>query len=153
VVKQVWPCSRRGPAVGRSGPSPLLTVLAVAVLSVLLGACSNLGPDTSTAAEAAAAFHRAIGDGDGGAACGLLAPVTVKELESSSGQSCTEAILGENLPTGPGVQGSQAFGRAAQVQLEDDVVFLSIFGDHWLITAAGCRSRDDRPYDCTLQGG
>ena len=153
MVKRVWPRSRRGPAAGRRGPAPLLTVVAVVVLSVLLGSCSTLGPDTSTAAAAAAAFHRAIGDGDGAAACGLLAPAAVEELEGVSGQSCAEAILGEDLPTGPDVRDSQAFGRAAQVQLDDDVVFLSIFGDDWLITAAGCRSRGDRPYDCTLQGG
>jgi hypothetical protein len=37
--------------------------------------------------------------------------------------------------------------------MDGDVVFLSVFGDHWLITAAGCTARGDRPYDCTVMGG
>ena len=37
--------------------------------------------------------------------------------------------------------------------MDGDVVFLSMFGNRWLITAAGCQPRGDRPYDCTLKGG
>jgi hypothetical protein len=62
-------------------------------------------------------------------------------------------VLSQDLPDARDVQESQAFGRGAQVQLDGDVVFLSIFGGQWLITAAGCQSRGERPYDCILKGG
>lgn len=125
----------------------------VAALPVILTSCSTLGPDTTTAAGVAAAFHRAIQDGDGNAGCGLLAPATVEELEGTNGQPCPEAILARDLPDAHNVQHSQAFGRGAQVLMDVDVVFLSMFGNQWLVTAAGCQSRGDRPYDCTLKGG
>jgi hypothetical protein len=32
------------------------------------------------------------------------------------------------------------------------VLFLTVSGDHWLVTAAGCDARPDRPYDCVLEG-
>ena len=130
------------------------TLAAVAGLwVVLLTSCSTLGPDTTAAAGVASAFHRAVRDGDGNAACALLAPATVEDLEGSSGQSCPDAILTQDLPDTRDVQDTQAFGRAAQVSMDSDVVFLSVFGDRWLITAAGCTPRGDRPYDCTLKGG
>ena len=64
-----------------------------------------------------------------------------------------EAILAQDLPGAHDVRDSQAFGRGAQVLMDGDVVFLSMFGNRWLITAAGCQPRGDRPYDCTLKGG
>jgi hypothetical protein len=120
---------------------------------ILVASCSTLGPDTAAAAEVAAAFHAAIEGGDGDAACELLAPTTVEDVESTSGQSCPDAILTSDVPDAHGVQDSQVFGRGAQVVLAGDVVFLSVFEDRWLVTAAGCTSRGDRPYDCTLKGG
>jgi hypothetical protein len=128
------------------------TLLAVVLPLTLVTACSA-GPDTTAAAGVAAAFHRAIQDGDGTAACALLAPATVEDLEDTSGQSCPEAILGQHLPDAQQVRDTAAFGRAAQVLMDADAVFLSRFGDLWLITAAGCTPRGDRPYDCTLKGG
>jgi len=119
----------------------------------LMTSCSSLGPDTTSAAGVAAAFHRAIQAGDGNAACALLAPATVEDLEGASRQSCPQAILTQDLPHAGDAQHSQAFGRAAQVLMDGDAVFLSVFADQWLITAAGCTSRGDRPYDCTLKGG
>jgi len=98
---------------------------------------STLGPDTTAAAGAAAAFHRATKDGDGNAACGFLAPATVQDLEGTSGQGCPEAILAQDLPGAHDVRDNQAFGRGAQVLMDGDVVFLSMFGNRWLITAAG----------------
>jgi hypothetical protein len=125
---------------------------AVVLPLTLVTACSA-GPDTTAASGVAAAFHRAIQDGDGAAACALLAPATVEDLEGTSAQSCPEAILSQHLPDAQQVQDSEAFGRAAQVLMDGDVVFLSMFGTEWLITAAGCAPRGDRPYDCTLKGG
>jgi len=107
-----------------------ITLAAVAGLSVvLLTSCSTLGPDTTAATGVASAFHRAVRDGDGNAACALLAPATVEDLEGSSGQSCPDAILTQDLPHAQDVQDTQAFGRAAKVSMDSDVVFLSVFGD------------------------
>ena len=150
------PSRGRAPRIpgGRSWPARRFTLAMVAALPVIMVAsCSTLGPDTTAAAGVAVAFHRAIQDGDAGTACGLLAPATVEVLVGSSGQGCPEAILAQDLPDAQDVQESQAFGRAAQVLMAGDVVFLSMFGNRWLITAAGCRSRGDRPYDCTINGG
>ena len=130
------------------------TLALVAALPViLLASCSTLGPDSTAAADVAVAFHRAVQDGDGNAACGLLAPATVEDLESTSGQPCPDAVLAADLTDAREVQDTQAFGRGAQVLMDGDAVFLAVFDDRWLITAAGCTARGDRPYDCTLKGG
>jgi hypothetical protein len=34
-----------------------------------------------------------------------------------------------------------------------DVVFLTVSGADWLVTAAGCTPRPERPYDCQVSGG
>ena len=42
-------------------------------------------------------------------------------------------------------------GRQAQVVTATDTVFLALSGDAWVVTAAGCTPRDDRPYDCEVE--
>jgi hypothetical protein len=44
------------------------------------------------------------------------------------------------------------YGQWAQVRLSEDTVFLGAFPGGWRVVAAGCTPRDNRPYDCTLQG-
>jgi hypothetical protein len=130
-----------------------VAVVAALPLLTLVASCSTLGPDSTAAAGVAAAFHRAVQDGNGNAACAFLAPATMEELEGTSGQSCPDAVLSQDLPDAGDVQDSQAFGRGAQVLMDDDAVFLALFDDRWLITAAGCTPRGDLPYDCSLKGG
>ena len=153
--------AKRRPAEGRAtrvaGGSwwprrPALAALAV-LPAVLVASGSRVEHDATAAAGVASAFHRAVQDADGSASCALLAPATVEDLEGSSGQPCPQAVLAQDLPDAQDVQDSQAFGRAAQVLMDGDVVFLSVFGDRWLVTAAGCTPRGDRPYDCTLKVG
>jgi hypothetical protein len=127
-------------------------VIAVLLLTVVSG-CSSLAPDADAAAAVAENFHRAVADDDGPAACALMAPDTVAVVEQDSGQSCPEAVLGEDLPDGGPVVDRQAFGQLAQVVMSGDVVFLAAFGDRWRVTAAGCVHRDKRPYHCTIEGG
>lgn len=127
-------------------------IVAVAVL-IPLSSCATLGPDDTTAGEVAVRFHQALTDEDGAAACGMLAPETVRELEQTADTVCNRAVLDADLPAAQTVGDSQAFGRGAQVVMDGDVVFLSLFDGRWQITAAGCQPRDDRPYDCTLKGG
>jgi hypothetical protein len=125
---------------------------AAVVLAVLTG-CAGLGPDPAAASRAAERFHAAVADEDGETACALLAPAVVEELESAAGEPCADAVLAEDLPGASGVQTSHAYGRQAQVVMRGDVVFLTVSGAGWLVTAAGCTPRPERPYDCTVSGG
>ena len=115
-------------------------------------ACSTLGPSENAAGTVAVQFHQAVADGDGTLACSVLAPETVHELEQTAGSSCDEAVLDQDLPDAQTAQVSEAFGHGAQVLMDGDVVFLSLFDGQWKVTAAGCQSRGDRPYDCDLKG-
>ena len=125
--------------------------LAVATMSAVT-ACSTLGPSEGAAGEVAVRFHQAVAAGDGTVACSVLAPETVQELEQTAGSDCDQAVLDQDLPDAQTVQVSQVFGHGAQVVMEGDVVFLAVFDGQWKITAAGCESRGDRPYDCDLKG-
>ncbi len=124
--------------------------LAVAVLSTT--SCAAVRPDADTAAEVAVDFAADVTSNDSSAACGLLAPDTRSQLESG-GTPCAQALLKQKVPTGGAIEHTAAFGRGAQVVLRGDVVFLSDFGGRWLVTAAGCRPKDDVGYDCALSGG
>ena len=72
-----------GPA--RCGRHPVATML-IALPLMLATSCSTLGPNIAAADEVAVDFHRSIQDSDGGAACALLAPATVEEVESTGGR-------------------------------------------------------------------
>ena len=88
-------CGRPAPVgVGpsRCGRHPVATML-IALPLMLATSCSTLGPNIAAADEVAVDFHRSIQDSDGGAACALLAPATVEEVESTGGTSCPDAIL------------------------------------------------------------
>lgn len=124
----------------------------VAVLS-WVSACSSLGPDTASAATVAVGFHDAVATGDGAAACALLAPQTATDVATNGNGSCAEGVLDQDMPEAGTVRNSQAFGRSAQVIMAADVLFLALFDGQWLITAAGCHSRREQPYDCAVRGG
>jgi len=127
------------------------TILAVVLLS-WVSSCASLGPDNAAAADAAVAFHQALASSDGAAACVLLAPETAADVASTADSECAEAVLDEGVPVAAKVESSRAFGRSAQVVMDKDVLFLSIFDGQWRITAAGCQSRGEQPYDCQLGG-
>ncbi|WP_315099134.1 hypothetical protein [uncultured Cellulomonas sp.] len=131
--------------------------LAVGAALALAGCTSR--PAAETAGTAARDFYRAVAAADGAGACALLAPATAEALEDDAGLPCDEAILdgdvGETL-TERAQDGStpsgRVAGRQAQVTLPTDVLFLTVSGSRWLITAAGCDPRPPRPYDCVLEG-
>ncbi len=127
----------------------LVAVLAVPILSE----CASLAPDAGAAADVASSFHRALSDGDGAAACALLAPETAAALEQDSGQSCRQAVIDQDIPDGGTALDRQAYGQTAQVLLTGDVVFLASVGDQWRVSAAGCTPRNERPYHCSIEGG
>ena len=123
-----------------------------AIALALLAGCS-LGPDDTAAALAARAFHAAVADGDGAAACGLLSPSAIEELERSDGTRCAGAIRQEQIPEVGEMIRSETYGHNGQVVFEGDTVFLSIFDGEWRVVAAGCTPQGEKPYNCVLAGG
>jgi hypothetical protein len=146
--------------VTRARPTPPRAAYAVAALVVAAtaSACSSR-PDGDDAARTVQDFYRAVTDDDGARACALLAPVTREALEDDTNERCEVAVvegdLGSTLvaraPRDTSASTTVA-GREAQVVVPDDVAFLTVSGTAWLITAAGCDARPDRPYDCALAG-
>jgi hypothetical protein len=130
-----------------------IAVLATIAAVTLTAGCSDSGPRRDAASNTAVLLLTAARDGDGAAACGVLAPDTVSELEQSADASCADAILDEDLPEPSAVRRVDVYGQWAQVVLEKDTVFLAAFPGGWRVVAAGCQSQGARPYDCVLQGG
>lgn len=127
---------------------------AVAGIAVLLtvSGCAGLNPGTDEAARVAEQFHTALADRDADTVCGLLAPGAVERLEGEDTGSCARKLFALDLPEALSVVQSQAYGRNAQVVLDRDTVFLTLSGGSWKITAAGCTSRGESPYDCEVEG-
>jgi hypothetical protein len=125
------------------------------VLALALGAagCAPAGDRAQAADAVAMKLLTAINAHDGSGACALLAPDTAAEVAQSGQKSCAEAILDEDLPAPGAVDSTNVYGQWAQVRLTDDTVFLAVFPGGWRVVAAGCTSRGERPYDCTVQGG
>jgi hypothetical protein len=119
---------------------------------LLASGCAGLNPGTTEAAAAAQQFHQLLDAGNGAAACGLLAPGTLEEIENGAPGSCAHKLPRLGLDPASGVLESQAFGREAQVRLGGDTVFLTRSGGRWVVTAAGCTSRNERPYLCDVKG-
>lgn len=121
---------------------------AAVVLMLAVSACgASDGP-----VRTVTAFYEAVKNGNGPLACGLLAPATREELESSEESPCSEALTDLSLPAVDGTATAQVYGRNAQVRLGGETLFLTENGSTWLITAAGCTPRGERPYDCTIKG-
>ena len=120
---------------------------------VLPTGCADVGSRETSADGIAARLLNAVEAKDGTAACAVLAPDTVADLEQSAGKPCPEAVLDEDLPAPGSVTGTDVYGQWAQVRLSDDTMFLAVFPGGWRVVAAGCKPRKSRPYDCTLQGG
>lgn len=115
---------------------------------VMLGGCGAPADPGATAEQ----FREALANDDGQAACQLLAPSTVEEIELTEGMPCDEALPGLGLPASGGFDSAETYGRNAQAVFDDDVLFLTESGQRWLVTAAGCTPRGERPYDCDVKG-
>ncbi|THJ03069.1 hypothetical protein E7Z54_09885 [Nocardioides sp.] len=117
-----------------------------------MAACG--GDRDGTAEDVATSFYAAIAGADGAAACHLLAPATRDELQQTTGKTCAEAILEEEVPEVTQPIDVQVYGTAGQVRFGTDTAFLAKFRDGWRVSAVGCTpSAGDRPYDCTVAGG
>jgi hypothetical protein len=119
----------------------------------LVTGCAGSEPRRDAVANTAVRLLTAVQDGDGNAACAVLAPDTTAALEQSADASCAEAILGEDLPKPGTVRQIAVYGQWAEVVFDDDTVFLAAFPGGWRVVAAGCTPQGERPYDCVVQGG
>jgi hypothetical protein len=136
-----------------SGPAQLMQVAALASMVLAVAGCSGSNPGADAAAQVAVEFHEMVSSGDPSSGCDLLAPAVVEKLENGSAGTCGEKLSALNLPSATRATESKAYGSSAQVFLDEDTVFLTKTGGHWKITAAGCISRGERPYDCEVEGG
>jgi hypothetical protein len=145
-------CGRRT-AAARGGLVGLALIAALTALT----ACADSGPRQDAAAGVALRLLTAVHNRDGASACAALAPDTAAEVAQSGGGSCPQAILDDDLPGPAGVRTVAIYGQWAQVTLADPggagTVFLAVLPGGWRVVAAGCKSRGERPYDCTVQGG
>ncbi len=128
-------------------------VAAVTLATVVL-ALAGCGPSAreDSAESAAERFAGTLREDDGGAACGMLAPETRRELEESSGTACAEAIVEEDLPQLGAPGEVEVYGHHAEVRGDGDTLFLTDHSGQWLVVAAGCVPRADLPYDCAVKG-
>jgi hypothetical protein len=134
------------------GPGIALVAVAVGT-GVLATGCSSLRPDGGAAAAVATRFHEDVRRGDGRAACALLVESTAQELEQSGDEPCPRALMAARLPDAEDVRGTDAYGRAARVRMDHDVVFLAVVGNRWQVRAAGCTPDGQAPYQCAVKGG
>jgi hypothetical protein len=94
-----------------------------------------------------------VADGDGDAACALLAPATRSELEQSAGKPCPDALIEEHLPQVDEPVAVDVFGTAGEVRYDAEAAFLARYDDGWRVVAAGCTPQPPHPYDCKVTGG
>jgi hypothetical protein len=130
----------------------LLAVVGMMAGTTVVTGCSALNPGTDAAADTVQRFHDELAAGNTGQACALLAPNAVESVEEGEAGSCPDKLAKLSLPQSATVTESRAYGRSAQVLLQDDTVFLTRSGNEWKITAAGCTPRGERPYDCNVKG-
>ena len=121
-------------------------------VTVLLSSCSAAVSGDDPARVVAEEFYAAVAQGDDAAGCALLAPEARSSLEASTGQRCEQAVSQMQLPAAQ-VRRVQVYGQAAFVESDTNTAFLGRFPGGWRVTAAGCRERPDRPYDCQLEIG
>jgi hypothetical protein len=124
--------------------------MGAALAALCCTGCGDGGADKPR--SVAASFENALGAGDGDAACALLAPATLSELEQSSGSPCARAILDQDLPSASSPPDAVAYGSMAQVRYAEETLFLSQFDGDWRVLAAGCTPAHAR-FDCTVRGG
>jgi hypothetical protein len=124
--------------------------LAVAVAVGGVAGCTPAGEQA--ARQTAEQFQSAVRSGDSAAACRLLSDEARGSLEAASTRPCPAALAALRLPAGPPGH-DEVWGGNAQVLLgSSGALFLADFRAGWRVTAAGCTSRPDQPYDCQVEG-
>jgi hypothetical protein len=129
-----------------------MVAVAVVVLA-MAGACGTPSERRDGVTAQVARFERALEAGQRELLCAALAPATREELEQSAKRRCAQAIGEQILPAAGAVRRVDVHGEQARVVLDHDTVFLARFPTGWKVTAAGCRPRPQRPYQCEIKGG
>jgi hypothetical protein len=119
-------------------------------LGAVLCLCTACGGNSDPVTDATTRFLDAVEQGDGEAACAMLAPPTEETL-TSDGTGCATALTDLNLPADGGVRSASVWSDRAQVRTDDDVLFLVELPDGWRVTAAGCTQQPDELYRCQLE--
>lgn len=91
-----------------------------------------------------------MGTSDFPAACALLAPATRERLDRSGG--CVTALAARPTPIDTRILDVQVWGDRAAARTARDTLFVLETPTGWKVSAAGCRSRGEAPYDCALEG-
>ncbi|GIG29693.1 hypothetical protein [Cellulomonas marina] len=136
-----------------AGPSGLVAI------AVCLTCAGCGGPDGDDAVHVALQLETALAAGQGPEACALLLPAAAEAVADRTGNSCDGGVVdlvgvsgadpaAAATTTAPRVA---VAGRQAQVALSGDTVFLARDGEGWVVTAALCAARADRPYDCEVE--
>ncbi len=126
-------------------------VIAGVVLAAGLAGCSAGGRGSPIGPQRTVeAFETALQRGDLSRACDLLAPPTRRDLEAD-GEPCAEALDQQDVPPVAPAGDVEVFGDEAIAHLGGDVLFLTNVAGRWLVSAAGCAPRPDRPYDCEVK--
>jgi hypothetical protein len=128
-------------------PGPLIRTGGVLVLAAGLAGCSSA--QEPQVQRVATAFDDPSGNAE--ARCDLLAPATLAAFEKDQTASCNDAVQQLSLDGGE-VNSVEVWGGDAQVRMAGDTVFLTETTSGWRVTAAGCTSRGDAPYDCEVEG-
>jgi hypothetical protein len=123
-------------------------ILLTALLGLAAGGCATQETFARSSAEQ---FNQALSGGDAITACALLTPTARRTIERQQGRECPEVITkqlqAQRMITGVTVDGGQA-----QVRQGPETLILANDGDHWLVSAAGCRT-SAVGYSCTVDGG
>ncbi|MFG2749511.1 hypothetical protein [Streptomyces xanthophaeus] len=143
-----------GSPVGTAVVRAARALLCAGAVGVLVCGCGASAVRVDGVRAAGERFERALASGDHGAACRLLAPGTVEQLEQDEGKACAKALGTQELPTAGAVRATEVYGRQAMMRLAGDTLFLSQFSGGWKVVAAGCTPQGaQQPYQCALKGG
>ena len=127
--------------------------LAAAALVAVLTAC-GAPPGEDEVTRTATEWLAAARAGDAPALGRLLSPAAAESV--ATGDDTCEQAVGDLDLAGSAGDGSvgdvEVWSDEAQVRTGADTLFLVRLQDGWRVNGAGCTPRDDRPYDCDVEG-
>lgn len=125
---------------------------ALAIASLICLAGCGTSDDERGARLSVDRFEAALEAADGAKACEQVSEETASKLEGSQKKPCEQAILSLDLAPSREIVDASVWVTSAQVQLDGDTLFLDETPAGWKISAAGCESRPNAPYECELEG-